>query len=333
MKLFAFLLILTLSLSAGITHAFELSLPLDCQLGKSCFIQKYVDTDEKENEWRDYQCNHMSDDGHKGTDFRLRNYMEMRKGYAVLAVAPGEVTATRDGMDDISAKKLPPGAIRDKECGNGVVIDHGKGWKTQYCHMKKGSILVEKGSHVERGQPLGMVGLSGQTEFPHVHMSVFLNNRIIDPFTGIQRYTGCGLSNINPLWQMQLLPTIMQLTPEAILNVGFATRIPPVEEVREGKHQDIKTTPDASAIILWADMMGIRTGDSIIFEIMAPNGEILHSQNKQIMKDYAQFYLYAGRDNSRIGRWPEGTYTGKVFIERENKTLVEAETTLTVAAE
>ncbi len=53
-----------------------------------------------------------------------------------------------------------------------MLIDHDGGWQTQYCHMKKGSIRVREGDAGAVGTPLGEVGLSGMTEFPHVHFTV-----------------------------------------------------------------------------------------------------------------------------------------------------------------
>ena len=73
-------------------------------------------------------------------------------------------------------------AVKDVECGNGVLVGHADGWQTQYCHMKKGSIRVAEGDAVVTGTPLGEVGLSGMTEFPHVHFTVREGDEEVDPF-------------------------------------------------------------------------------------------------------------------------------------------------------
>ena len=41
--------------------------------------------------------------------------------------------------------------------GNGVVIDHGGGWISQYSHLRSGSVRVHPGDRVSAGQPLGLV--------------------------------------------------------------------------------------------------------------------------------------------------------------------------------
>src|SRR3990170_2240552 len=74
------------------------------------------------------------------------------KHVAVLASADGTVKGLRDGMDDILIDNLTKETVKDRECGNGVVLDHGGGWETQYCHLLKGSVSVKKGDQVARSQ-------------------------------------------------------------------------------------------------------------------------------------------------------------------------------------
>ena len=60
------------------------ALPLDCKIGKTCYIQKYADRDRGPR-YADYRCGPLSADGHKGTDIRLLDFAAMTKGVAVLA--------------------------------------------------------------------------------------------------------------------------------------------------------------------------------------------------------------------------------------------------------
>src|SRR4051812_44563995 len=148
-----------------------LSFPVACEIGVTCFVQNYVDHDSGSGA-KDYRCGALTYDGHDGTDIRLPNLAAMRKGVAVVAAADGVVRARRDGMDDVSIRDAGASAVKGREAGNGVVIDHGNGWQTQYAHMRKGSILVKPRNRVSAGQALGLVGLSGDTEFPHLHFTV-----------------------------------------------------------------------------------------------------------------------------------------------------------------
>lgn len=65
--------------------------------------------------------------------------------------------------------------------GNAVQIDHGNGYITTYAHMS--SISVSTGEEVEKGQKLGVVGSTGRSTGPHLHFTVQLEGRYINPLT------------------------------------------------------------------------------------------------------------------------------------------------------
>ena len=48
--------------------------------------------------------------------------------------------------------------------------------------MANGSLQVKPGDLVRAGQPLGHVGLSGLTEYPHLHFTIRHQGKIADPF-------------------------------------------------------------------------------------------------------------------------------------------------------
>ena len=63
--------------------------------------------------------------------------------------------------------------------GNFVLIDHGGHVSTGYGHMS--AIYVSVGQHVQRGQAIGAVGMTGLATGPHVHFEIRINGKPVDP--------------------------------------------------------------------------------------------------------------------------------------------------------
>jgi murein DD-endopeptidase MepM/ murein hydrolase activator NlpD len=298
----------------------SLSLPLVCTPGETCWIANYADNDPGPS-FHDYHCGALGYDGHDGTDFALRDERAMKEGVAVVAAAPGTVRGLRDGMNDVGLRGASKEEIAGRECGNGVVLTHDDGWETQYCHMLKGSVAVRQGERVERGQKLGLVGLSGNTEFPHLHLTVRHGRKAIDPFLGETPYGACQIS-ASSLWEPDTRAALAY-RPIAIYNVGFSGTSPDADLIRRGDRSP--PARDAAALILWADMFGIDQGDRIVLRIVAPDGTVVLDHATTIDRRSIRRFAFGGK-RTPPGTWPAGTYRGEVVVQRNGAETRRAET-------
>jgi Peptidase family M23 len=301
-------LVMLLSLAASAptaaraADAIVLDLPLACTVGETCAIQQYVDHDPS-SAARDYQCGTLTYDGHNGTDFRLPTLAVQRAGVDVLAAAPGVVLRLRSDMADVSIAERGAVALGNRLCGNGVVIAHAGGWETQYCHMAKDSVRVRPGQTVAAGDPLGRVGLSGATVFPHLHFTVRHQGQTIDPFAFAAAPESCGGGK--PLWR-PVLAASLTYRPRALLNWGFAAAAVSMQAIEAG---EVATAgADPAAVVAWVRSIGLKSADVQELRLIAPSGEILLDHRARALeRNEAQSLLFAGKTRP-AGGWPAGVY-------------------------
>ncbi len=100
---------------------------------------------------------------HSGTDFR--------------APTGTKIKATNDGVVVVASKRY--------YSGNAVIIDHGEGIYSSYSHLSK--ILVKKGQKVKQKEVLGLSGATGRVTGPHLHFSIIIDSKKIDPLDFIEK--------------------------------------------------------------------------------------------------------------------------------------------------
>ncbi len=137
-------------------------------------ISNYVDHDWEAYQSKDYNHGSLTYDGHTGTDFLLRDLAQMDKGVAVLAARSGIVIELYDSAND--------GEWMSTET-NFITVEHADGSKALYQHLRQHSAQVAIDDKVEVGQPIGLIGNSGNSGNPHLHFEVrAANGRLIDIF-------------------------------------------------------------------------------------------------------------------------------------------------------
>lgn len=151
-------------------------------------ISNFVDQNpEYPNLILDYQCGSRSYDlssgyNHAGTDFYTWPFSWYKMDHdqvKVVAGAAGIIVYKSDGNFD-------------RNCGfnsgnwNAVYVQHADGSVAWYGHLKNGSLTTKAvGEAVASGEYLGIVGSSGNSTGPHLHLEIYdSGGNLIDPYSG-----------------------------------------------------------------------------------------------------------------------------------------------------
>jgi murein DD-endopeptidase MepM/ murein hydrolase activator NlpD len=295
----------------------KFAIPIDCQLDKDCFILLYSDRDPGPGAI-DFGCGRQTYDTHKGTDFAIPDERAMARGVAVTAAGPGKVLRVRDGVSDRRVRnQADRDAVKDTECGNGVVIDGGNGWETQYCHLRSGSLAVQAGDTVETGTILGMVGESGLASFPHVHISLSYQGRVVDPFVGPEAGPGCNVAP-EPIWQQPL-----SYKPTGLIRAGFSAEVPDMDALWEGRFSETVLPANSPVLLFWVQAYGVLEGDKEYYRVFDPKGNAVIDTSKEIESDAKTWMGYAGKRNNPQRPLQPGTWRGEYRLVRDGKVLVD----------
>lgn len=288
--------------------------PLDCTPERDCWIVRHVDRDPGPGV-RDVACGTLTGDGHGGTDVALADMAALARDVTVRAPAAGRVVGVRDGMPDIPIDAPGAPALDGRDCGNGVRIDHGDGWVSQLCHLRRGSVRVRPGDRLAAGDALGLVGLSGKTNFPHLHVGFERAGVRVDPMDGAAVDPGAACDTGGA----SLFADAPAYTPLPLVGVGVATEAPDDADLLRGAHRARRVPASAPALVLWAQAYGTRAGDRVRFTLRGPDGRAILDHGRRLEAGHARGSYFAGRRRP-AGGWPVGTYAAGIEWRRGDVT-------------
>lgn len=290
----------------------DMAFPLRCTPGISCFIIGYPDLNKAPGKGEDFACG-PADDGEMFLRIGLPDVSTITRNIPVLAAGDGVVADATDGIPDrvvTSRAELKRGI---SNCGNGVVIDHGGGTQTAYCHLRKDSLQVKSGDRVTKGQVIGAVGQSGVALWPQLGFSLVKGGYFIDPITSTSDADGCGLRTYPALSMPQ---SLIPYQPAAIVSLGFSIGTVPAEKIALGTATRYAfISKEEKTINMWGMILGIRKGDRIEVTIFDPRGRAIYDQNIIAESDKLRLPINAARKRGYVG-WREGAYAGQVKVTR-----------------
>jgi quercetin dioxygenase-like cupin family protein len=152
--------------------------PAQAQLDRIARERKIIDA--ALNNFRDVVVGdvllHAPVEGRRSSSFGLRRFYNDQpraphKGMDIAAPTGSTIRAPRAGVVSATGDYFFN--------GNTVIVDHGQGYVTMYCHLSE--IGVEEGQFVSTGETLGAVGATGRVTGPHLHFGTYLNGTAVDP--------------------------------------------------------------------------------------------------------------------------------------------------------
>lgn len=317
MKYAHLLALIPLFLTPIEAYSIEFKSPINCEVGKTCFVISTPDLDATENSVYNGFCGNNTVDQQQGTFFALPNAAALAQDIEIIAVADGKVMAALDGAEDRIQSEVAANDVPDnKACGNAIMIEHEDGWVTRYCHLKKGSIIAQPGTIVEAGNPIALAGASGRTSHPGLAFAVFKNGQISDPFTTRTRMEQCGPAYAS-LWAKKETTLRGLQQTLAVLDMGATLAPVSVGDIKLSTDKLYMTTgkQESEDIYVWANLASLAKNDKV--EVVLKNDKGLRlAGTEQIFQGKHLTLARIWRFPRSAALWSTGDYTAEITLTR-----------------
>ena len=323
-----------------------LSLPIACSVGSpdtaECWVQALMDHDTGPG-IADFRCGGRAKNdknrfglAHQGVDIGVLDWAANDQHLSVLAAAPGRVIGLRDGEIDTPIFQVQANAkSQAKACGNGVVIAHGNGWRTQYCHLQQDSVAVKDGQQVERGTPIGIAGTSGLASHPHLHFVLLHHNGDTlvpyDPFDGTSINEGCETAR-QSLWDSAAQQALQYRAVE-IIKAGFTNQTVTGKTLLNTLRPDahLALSPE-QRMIAFAYFAGAQKGSVVELTVRDEAGNIQFSGKRRQQHNRARQWAAVTLGKNSDFTAQSGQYSLSIRIYDQQGTLIAKDTRHTVVS-
>lgn len=280
-------------------------------------ISNYVDHNASfPNQIEDWDCGTRSYDtgggyNHQGIDIYTWPFWWKQMDddqTEIVAAQAGQIVYKNDGSFDRNC-------AFNSDQWNAVYVEHSDGSVAWYGHMKDGSLTSKNvGDSVVIGEYLGVIGSSGNSTGPHLHMEVYdENDNLIDPYAGT-----CNDLNTSSWWSEQkpyYNPKINALLthsapPEFNFNQCGVTEVP---------NDSDQFTP-GSDVIVAAYYRAQQDGTTVSYTVKDSNGDTVAAWTQDFTDTFGSSYWYYTVPTTSVeGVWEfNATYEGETVTKTFN---------------
>jgi len=190
-------------------------------LGRDLTFANSVDLDPAAGATLDPWCGHRTYDGHNGEDILVRSFREVDIGVPVFSLTDGTVFEVQDGFYDY--RFGPTVSTFD----NHLIVTAPDGKIFVYGHLRHG-LKWKKGQTVHAGEQIGWSASSGNSAWPHLHLTELAGSAPHELFTGACNDEGGDSFALDPIpnapYARNLVVSARPFTGKAQLPWDQATR-------------------------------------------------------------------------------------------------------------